>query len=65
MPLEPPPSVDLPAAVAQALANLRARGVEPHLAVITLYEQYAAGQLSRAHVVATMQERAQRIQRRG
>ena len=62
MPLDYSACVDLPAAVAQAVANLRARGVEPAPAVIALYEQYAAGHLSRQHVVATMQERARRIQ---
>jgi len=46
------------AAVAEAVARLRARGVEPHPAVLALYARYACGELSRAEVQVEMQHRA-------
>ena len=44
-------------AVSQAVANLRARGVEPHLEVLRLYSCYARGELSRQQVHEALQQR--------
>jgi len=57
-------SVDLKAIVAQAIMNVRARGIEPHPDVIALYGQYAEGKISREQVSAIMNERAICIQKR-
>lgn len=46
-------------AVAQAVANMRARGVEPNPAVLALYVRYAQGELSHEQVRARLQRRAQ------
>jgi Antitoxin VbhA len=45
------------AAVAQAVANVRARGFAPHPEVLALYARYAGGELSRAEVQTAMQDR--------
>jgi len=46
-------------AVAQAVANLRARGVEPHPEVLALYAGYARGELSHEQVHAALRQRAE------
>lgn len=51
--------------VAQALDNVRARGIEPHYEVLALYDRYAAGELTRREVQAAMQARAAAIQQQG
>ncbi|RPD43572.1 MULTISPECIES: antitoxin VbhA family protein [Hymenobacter] len=50
------------AIVAQAIANVRARGLEPHPQVLALYERYAAGEIMRDEVQAVMQARAAAIE---
>jgi hypothetical protein len=47
--------------VAQALANVRARGFAPGPEVTALYARYARGELSRAEVQAEMSRRSERI----
>lgn len=44
--------------VRQAVANLQARGITPHPAVLALYERYVRAELSRTQVTALMQQRA-------
>lgn len=50
------------AIVTQAIANVRARGIEPHPQVLALYERYAAGEIRRDEVQAAMQARAAAIE---
>jgi hypothetical protein len=45
-------------AVRQAVANLAARGLKPHPAVLALYAQYVRAEVSHEHVQALMLERA-------
>jgi hypothetical protein len=45
-------------AVSRAVANLRARGVNPAPAVLALYARYGRGELSRGQVQALMHQRA-------
>lgn len=49
------------AIVEQAIANVRARGIEPTPQVLALYERYAAGEIMRDEVQAVMQARAAAI----
>jgi len=51
------------AIVAQAIANVRARGIEPNPQVLALYERYAAGEIMRDELQAVMQARVAAIQR--
>lgn len=49
------------AIVAQAIANVRARGIEPNPQVLALYERYAAGEIMRDEVQVMLQARAAAI----
>ncbi|MGI4821122.1 MAG: hypothetical protein ACRYFV_07905 [Janthinobacterium lividum] len=48
-------------AVSRAVANLRARGVNPAPAVLAFYARYGRGKLSRGQVQALMHQRAEAL----